>query len=866
MKRLFLILLTFMSLNVFAQIQVKEGSFKKIEGYLFLDRHDHTDMNNAPMALIKISTENISAEQRRKFTFKGGNLITYVDGPYFEPGEMLLYISAQAAESLEILHDDYGKTEFVFPYDLCDFCGYEMVVQYVVPEAELTYNYLIVKSDQPEARIFIDDSLVGKQFSNERFAVGSTHTWRVECDLYRHEKGEVKITSDKNEVDIKMIPEYGFISLTSTPDGAKVYIDDKYIGTTPLKSDKLNVGTRIVRVEKDEYQTTDREVVVNDKQTTTANINMLSVYVDVTINTSADADIYIDNELKGKGRWTGKVAYGTRNIEARKENHRTIAQKVELIIGEKKTITLDTPTPIYGMLDVNSTPSTAEVYIDGKHCGQTPCSVKQILIGNHELKLEKQGCAPLVKNIVVKENETLMVNEKLQTDKAIAISTDKPGDKIYVDDKYIGISPLTANLSYDKHIVKAKRGDKEVTKTITVSQNVENSIKLGFSEVNGHEYVDLGLSVKWATCNVGAETPEGYGDYFAWGETEAISRYSESNGKARYNKKLDNIGGIPQYDAATANWGEGWRLPTEDELKELISRCTWKKTKQNGVKGYMVIGPNGNGIFLPYAGRIDSYFRYAGEKGYYLSSTRELSHEGKYLEGLNFTTKEKDVKYVRIEYGSSIRPVVTKENESVVAYKQVETGQNNGHAYVDLGLPSSLQWATCNVGARSPEDYGDYFAWGETETKDEYEDENCVMCGKDIKDITNQSKYDPARSRWGEGWRLPKITELEELAKECTWEWMTLNSTNGGVNGYLVTGPNGNSIFFPAAGYRSGECFFDIGREGNYMSGISAGYPNGYAYGMEFDNSKQELETIGRSYGISVRPVFVGNEFVEPKR
>ena len=128
MKKYLLLLLTFLSLTTFAQIEVKEGSFHKIQGYVMLEKEEHVDMNNAPMALIKISTENITAEQRRKFTFRG-NAITYFD-VIFEPGEIHLYISAAAATFLEIIHDDYGKTEYTFPETLCGYCGYEMVVQY----------------------------------------------------------------------------------------------------------------------------------------------------------------------------------------------------------------------------------------------------------------------------------------------------------------------------------------------------------------------------------------------------------------------------------------------------------------------------------------------------------------------------------------------------------------------------------------------------------------------------------------------------------------------------------------------------------------------------------------------------------------
>ncbi len=144
--------------------------------------------------------------------------------------------------------------------------------------------------------------------------------------------------------------------------------------------------------------------------------------------------------------------------------------------------------------------------------------------------------------------------------------------------------------------------------------------------INGHGYVDLGLSVKWATCNIGATTPSDYGDYYAWGETRTKSSYTSDN-SVTYGKNMGSIAGIPQYDAARANWGGSWRLPTKDEIDELVSKCTKEWTTLNGRKGYKVTGPNGNSIFLPAAGwRFGTSRNYAGEYGGYWSATPNEHH------------------------------------------------------------------------------------------------------------------------------------------------------------------------------------------------------------------------------------------------
>ena len=195
MKKLLLVLLTFISLNAVAQIKVKEGSFHQIEGFVMLDKNEHLDMNNAPMALIKISTENIKAEERRRITFKG-NLATYFD-VHFEPTEIYLYITARAATFIEIHHPDYGKTEYWFPQDLKDFCAYEMVlqneaVQIIQNVQEQEYGSLYVRSFPTKADVYVDDKLYGQTPNIIHYLTPGEH------ELKLVKKGRVTLTKPIN--------------------------------------------------------------------------------------------------------------------------------------------------------------------------------------------------------------------------------------------------------------------------------------------------------------------------------------------------------------------------------------------------------------------------------------------------------------------------------------------------------------------------------------------------------------------------------------------------------------------------------------------------------------------------------------------
>ena len=212
-----------------------------------------------------------------------------------------------------------------------------------------------------------------------------------------------------------------------------------------------------------------------------------------------------------------------------------------------------------------------------------------------------------------------------------------------------------------------------------------------------HAYVDLGLSVLWATTNLGATQPEEYGDYFAWGETEPKDSYTRDNYKWRDNTKYNNSGGLTSIqledDAAHVNWGGEWRMPTKEEYSELIEKCTWTWTQHKGINGYQVTGPNGNSIFLPATGYIGNGPSYpAGEYGLYWTTelnSSSINFSYMLIFGKNYTQRLRaDGNRV---YGFSIRPVIPTNREplhplspakrigvfSIAKDKQVSFSQGN---------------------------------------------------------------------------------------------------------------------------------------------------------------------------------------------
>ena len=449
--------------------------------------------------------------------------------------------------------------------------------------------------------------------------------------------------------------------------------------------------------------------------------------------------------------------------------------------------------------------------------------------------------------------------------------------------------------------------------------------------VNGHEYVDLALpsGLKWATCNIGASKPEAYGSCFAWGETKPKYEYTQAN-SVTYGKDMDDISGNAQYDAAIVNWGDGWRMPTKDDMQELLDNCIWEWIIYKGIRGYNVTGINGNSIFLPAAGykgascnggeywsstpctksnqfafclnftkndyNISSYlehYRFSGrvvrcvsdlltaptavitvetitEKTSiiktYVSSSGEITERGFYY-GINPELSEADNKVVlenevgyKVNALFGLTPNTTyyiksyATNSEGTSYSEVvsfTTLENpKEYEYVDLGLPSGLKWATHNIGATTAEEYGNYYAWGEVFTKDEYTEANSLTSGKTMNDISGDAQYDAATFNWSGDWRMPTRTEMQELIDNCSWTWTTQN----GVNGCKVTSKlNSNYIFLPAAGYRNGASLTNAGHSGHYWSSSPSG--NYSAYHLYFNSTSHSVKSNNRYNGYSIRPV-----------
>ena len=300
--------------------------------------------------------------------------------------------------------------------------------------------------------------------------------------------------------------------------------------------------------------------------------------------------------------------------------------------------------------------------------------------------------------------------------------------------------------------------------------------------------VDLGLSVKWASANMGASSPRKPGAYIAWGETSPkAGLYSYDNYKKIWTDKLE-----PESDAVMVRIGGGWRMPDADDLWELKNKCTWQFIETKDSCGYIITsnvpGYEGRSIFLPAVGYKDNL-----EDRVTMNQMRYGSYKT-----LAYNTQVADVGLgsPHNSAGCPIRPVLETAGTKKAGPDPVKP--LNHDAMVDLGL--SVLWADCNVGANTPEELGAHFAWGETTEKTYYTNENYKLKGK-YNSWGNRKRLDAADDaahvNWGGKWRMPTKEEYAELFKNCEWADTTINGVEGFLFTSKVPGYSSNSIFLP---------------------------------------------------------------------
>ncbi|MBO6026492.1 MAG: SEL1-like repeat protein [Bacteroidales bacterium] len=383
------------------------------------------DQNGSAAALIKVVTSQTG------FYFDGGTL-GIVDTKQMV-GEIWVWVP-YGSRKITISHQQLGVLrDYRFPVEIEPERTYEMVlttgsVETIIKEVAHE-QYLMFQISPPDAVLEVNEQMwtVSPSGNASKLVNFGTYTYRVQAPNYHADAGTVTVNDPDNtqKVTIKLLPNFGWIEVPGGGllQGATVYIDNAIIGKAPCKSGALKSGQHSVRVVKELYEPYSTVVTVADNETTTVNPNLSADFAKVTLQVDADAEIWVNNERKGTRSWTGNLPTGVYRIECKQVNHEpslTTKEITNQMNGE--VIPLQAPKPIYGSLLVESEPALATIFIDGQVSGQTPKLIKEILIGQHEIKLVKDDYRVYTETITIAKGERKQVNATMEDRKAEQLS------------------------------------------------------------------------------------------------------------------------------------------------------------------------------------------------------------------------------------------------------------------------------------------------------------------------------------------------------------------------------------------------------------------------------------------------------------
>jgi len=360
-----------------------------------------------------------------------------------------------------------------------------------VVEEAVTQQFVKFFVEPKDAMVTLDNQLIqlndGYGYKMMRFG---QYDYRVELADYHPLVGKIKVSDAEKpqEIHVSLKPAFGWIEVVSgVADGASVYIDNRAVGTAPLKTRRLPSGEHTVKIVKDKYATWLQTVTVQDEKTETIRPQLEAQFARVTfVVEGSQADIYINNEKKGQGSVTIELGYGPCLIECRKLSHRTTKRDIEITSAyQGQTIQLPAPEPIYGRLIVETSVPNATVYVDSELAGTAPLQLSRVIVGKRTITLKKQGYADCTKTIIVEEGKTASVSMDMQNSATVYLSCEKQNAQICIrkkgetDYRSLGYGTYNGELELGEYEAKTTAANcKDGITTFVVEASRNNRITL----------------------------------------------------------------------------------------------------------------------------------------------------------------------------------------------------------------------------------------------------------------------------------------------------------------------------------------------------------------------------------------------------
>ena len=501
------------------------------------------DANGDPCALIKVGTTALNPS---------------FDGPVVEAikrgGEYWVYV-VQETDYLNITSDNYLPVRAEFQ-SVQSNNTYELMLceDKSKPQMRST-GFLIFTSTPSGAKVFITEdnkeNYVGNTPYQQKMLYG-TYSYRLQTPLYHDEVGVVTVDSSRVIKDVALRPAFGSVKVTTNPSGATITVEtDGRTFTSPCEITKLPSGSHTLSVTYPGYAISRNTITITDGCVLPMNIALKARFAQVAINTHAGATVKINGEMVGKGSLTKQLDEGIYYIEVSMAQHRTLTRQIEVVANQPQTIDI-TPTPIYGSLDVVSTPMFSDVVINGKHYGTTPTTIENLLIGDYDVTISKDGCASVSRKVTIADGQLSSIEVDLPQGREYKITSDQAGDIVYIDGVKRGVTPLAVSMSFGNHEVELRRDGKSTKKTINVSQ-VGNENSLHFTFLAPRWKSGISRKTKQVLQRLIDNMIEVNGGTFTMGATSEQGSEAESDEKPAHKVTLSDYY-IGKYEVTQEEW------------------------------------------------------------------------------------------------------------------------------------------------------------------------------------------------------------------------------------------------------------------------------------------------------------------------
>ncbi len=473
-----LLILISISFCAFAQPQMSVKSFAELPNDLSALNIDteRKDFNGEPCAIIKVQTTETG------FSFSTGAV--GVVATVQHPGEIWVYVPHSILK-LTIQHPKLGVLRdynFNIPIEKARVYELKLSTQKItqIIEQDAGGQYFVLKVLPSSAQVIIDNENAEfiQNGSYQKFLLYGTHSFTVKSHLYHDYTGTINIANERVEQQVTLQENFCILNISANVDGADVYINDELVGQTPYTSSRRKLGSYTIRITKPNYQLYQETITTTSAGTKNINANLVHNVGKVNIlSKTKGAEIFINDSFKATDSWSGVLPVGTHLIELRMEGHRPSKQNVNIALGKSYDLYLDSPTPMYGKLNVNSEQNDVEILIDDIPTTTTPNIINNILAGRRKITFRKNGYLDHIEYVEILEGKIQSLDITLdpipdQVGK-IYITSNIVAASIYINGIDKGLTPLLLeNIEQGIcEITVKKDGYTDITRNVYVKSN-----------------------------------------------------------------------------------------------------------------------------------------------------------------------------------------------------------------------------------------------------------------------------------------------------------------------------------------------------------------------------------------------------------